>query len=361
MKPVEIILPMLLLLGFMLPYGHAAGSGGSGSDSITVNIQIDWAPLINAVNSASSGIQGTVNSTSGDLNKTTSGIPGLILGIAKDSAKQAVKSFNKPLMDFTQYLLSNNPDVEGMKGWWQSIVTVISSFYLLVFLIAGFMFLFAGIDLEKREQAKTWLKNAIKMIVGVNISFALYQIILELATAITQFMWISGFERFFGDSIFSTAGLVLLVFNAFAVVLAAITLFLRYIFLLLGVALFPLAIFLFYTPKLENWGKMIINLLGGALFMQFIDVIMFVAADKILTQMIGSPGEAFVIPLAFCLVAVINVVIIVYAILKSAFSIAENAPVLTYALGALTGQIGTLITALRPAPQQAPAQGNIVR
>ncbi|HLC92473.1 MAG TPA: hypothetical protein VJH23_02080 [archaeon] len=363
-KPLEVFIPLLLLMGLMLPFGHAAtgtGGGSENSEPVVVELNIDLSGVINAIDAASSGIQGTVNTTSNDLNKTTMSIPDIILGMIKETAKESIKSFNKTLMEFTKHVLSNNPDVEGLKGWWQSIVTIISSFYLLVFLIAGFMFLFAGIDLSKREQAKHWLTNAIKMIIGVNISFALYQIILELATAITQFIWISGFDSFFSEAAYANAGFALLFFYAATIAIAAITLFLRYLFLMLGVVLFPIAIFLFYTPKLENWGKMILNLLGGALFMQFIDVIMFVAANQILLEPAGTNGQSFVIPLGFSIVAIVNILIIAYAILKSAFSVAENAPVLTYAIGALTGQIGMLANAMKPQPQPAPREGNAVQ
>ena len=52
------------------------------------------------------------------------------------------------------------------------------------------------------------------MIIGVNLSFWLYKVVLELATAITQYMWISGFEQFFQDSMFSGLGAIMLFFWA---------------------------------------------------------------------------------------------------------------------------------------------------
>ena len=41
-----------------------------------------------------------------------------------------------------------------------------------------------------------------------------------------------------------------------------------------------------------------------------------------------------------------NSIILVYAIVKSAMSIMDNSPVLGMAVGALTGQIGSLVTAV---------------
>lgn len=197
------------------------------------------------------------------------------------------------------------------------------------------------------------------MIIGVNVSFVLYKLLLETATAITQFVWITGFESFFTDSITGSAGFVLLIVTSGAVGLALITLFLRYVFLLLAVLIFPIGIFLYYTPKLQNWGKIIFNLIGMALFMQFIDVIIFVASNQLMTDFTGQAGQVLVPALSFTLVAIINILMVIYAVLKSAFSIADNAPILNLAFGAISGEVSMAVKALT-APKQAPREGNMV-
>jgi hypothetical protein len=338
-QPFEVLLPLIivpLLLSF--PVVHAA----VGDPPIVVEpiINIDLQGVIDAIN--------TLN---GDVGSDVNAVPTGVFSIFTGWIDSSLLSFNNLVLDFSEFLITTNPDVEGMQSWHSSIVLIISSLYLLVFLVIGFMFLFYSINTEKRAKAKEWLTNAFIMIIGVNVSFYLYRLILELATAIAQFMWVTGFENFF-DASSSGLNTVFLVFNLGAVALAAITLFARYLFLLGGVLLFPIGIFLYFIPPLQNWGKMIFNLIGVFLFMQFVDVLVFIAAEQIAVQLAGEGIAPLVIPFAFLMIAVINILMIVYAVLKSAFSASDNAPVLAFMLGAMTGQIGALVNAIpKPSPQ----------
>ncbi|HLC79818.1 MAG TPA: hypothetical protein VJG83_05370 [archaeon] len=346
MRVTEVCLP-LLILGLLLstPITQAANN-----EPITVNVGIDLQPLINAVNIGTQGIQGIVSTTSGTINDTLEGISKKIFELFKDSAKNATKVFIKEMLSFTLFLISTNPDVDLMHNLWQSITIVISSFYLIIFILIGAKFLLSGHSIEGREQAKDWLKKAFMMVIGVNASFLFYKLILETSTAITQFIWITGFENFFDESIFSGTGFIILAISAGSIGLALITLFLRYVFLMLAVLLFPIGIFLYYSPNLQNWGKIIFNLIGMALFMQFIDVIIFIASNQIMQNLAGQAGQAFVPALSFTLIAIVNILMVVYAILKSAFSIADQSPILGYALGAITGQISTIVKAATTPP-----------
>lgn len=307
----------------------------------------DEPPIVNVTFDA----QGIIDSVSGlgsALGNTISNVPGQVFSVFKDSFKGSVREFNDPLLSLTEFLLSANPNPDSLFNWWKSIILIISSFYLLLFLIIGFMFLFSSINQEKRVQAKEWLKNAFLMLVGVNASFVLYKLILELSTAITKFVWVTGFEQFFESNILNGASALTLIFFSFSIGLTLITLFLRYIFLLIGVVFFPIAIFLYYIPPLKNWGKIVFNLIGIALFMQFLDVIVFVAANQLALDLTGRIGAELVTPLSFLLIGILNCILIGYAVLKSAFSISENSPIIGYAFGAITGQISTLTNALKP-------------
>jgi hypothetical protein len=134
-----------------------------------------------------------------------------------------------------------------------------------------------------------------------------------------------------------------------SVALSLITLFARYLFLLAGVVLFPIGIFLYFTPKLENWGKMIFSFIGIILAMQFIDVIILVATNQVMIQLAGSAGMGVVPALGFLLIAVANALIMVYAVISSAFSMANSAPVLGFLVGALTGQVSALAASVKGA------------
>jgi hypothetical protein len=329
-KFFELFLPMILLVSILAPYAHAAGG---------ININIDVSGIIRAVNGNTTSNANAMSDTKTTLNNSITALPFDIFGLFTGAVKNSLRAFNNSLLKLTQTLLSANPDPQLMYGWWQSITIVISSFYLLIFLIIGLSFLINGHSVIKREQSKEWLKNAIIMIIGVSISFYLYKLLLELATGITKFMWMTGFENFFSANIFTGLGVLMLLSFSFTIGLALITLFLRYLILLAGVVLFPIGIFLYLTPKLQNWGKIIFNFLGVMLAIQFVDMLVLISTNQVMLQLAGNAGAGFVLPLGFLIISVVNIAMIIYAIIKSALSIANNAPIINLAVSTLTGNL----------------------
>jgi len=334
-RPFEFFLPFLIApLLLTAPYAYAQAEP---PEPVQPVVNIDLQGVIDGIANLGTNLGGMITN-----------IPDRIMEVFNDWLTFSVIEFNDPLLGLAKYLLSANPDIDPMFKWWQAVVVVISAFYLLLFLLIGFMFLYYSINAEKRAVAKEWLKNAFIMIIGVNLSFWLYKVILELATAMTQYIWIVGFENFFDGNMYAGAGPFLLMFYAIGIGLALLTLFIRYVFLLIGVMLFPIGIFLYYIPPLSNWGKMIFNLLGIMLFMQFLDVIVFVAANQVAVDLGGMEGSSMVPAFSFLLVGILNVIIIFYAVLKAAFSASENSSVLAFGFGAISGQIGGLVSALKP-------------
>ncbi len=327
--PLEFFVPFLLVpLLLLSPIIHA-----QEDEPIVVEpvINIDLQGVIDAINNSRAGIGQDINA-----------VPPSTFGLFTGWVDNSLLDFNNLLLEFAEFLLTANPDPDVLLSFWQSIVLIISSFYLLIFFLVGFMFLFHSISPEKRGVAKEWLKNAFLMIIGVNVSFYLYKILLELATAITQFLWLSGFEQFFQTTNYAGQSTAFLVFYLIAISLAAITLFARYLVVLAGVMLFPIGVFLYFVPPLQNWGKLVFNFIGVFLFMQFIDVLIFIASNQIALDLAGQQFAGLVPALAFLLVAVINVLLIVYAVLKSAFSIASNSKIISFAFSAVSGRIPKL-------------------
>ena len=335
-KIFEIILPLLLVVALLTPYTYAAPL-------------IDFSGIINAINGSSSSTTSSIDQTKDTLNNSLLGLPLDIVGLFTNSIKNSVRSFNTMMMGFTQALLTSNPDPQLMFSTWQAIIFVISSLYLIIFLIVGFGFFFSGANIQKREEAKERLKKTVLMILGVNVSFIVYQLLLELSSAITKFMWTTGFEQFFNTSIFSGVGFVMLFAYAGSLFLAIITLFLRYLFLLVGVVLFPIGVFLFFAPKMRSWGKLIFEFLGMMLAMQLVDVMVLVAAGQVMVALAGETGAALAPALGFMVIAFVNGFMIIHSIMKSANAVTDSAPIIGIAIGALSGQVGALAGAIKPA------------
>ena len=342
---IELFIPLMMGLLLFAPYMQAAsGSGDSGGGSPP--IIIDFGGVIGAVNSNAQSTEQKLDHTTNILGNAIGAIPKGIFDLLTGSIRNSLREFNSSLLTLAALLVSVNPDPMLMFSLWQAIITVISCFYLLVFLVVGFKFLMGGHNIQKREEAKESLKNAVIMIIAVQLSFYFYQLFLELATAITQFLWVTGFEQFFMSTTYTGAGIFMLIALSASVIGALVTLFARYLFLLMGVILFPIGIFLYLIPSFKNWGKIIFNFIGIVLAMQFIDVILLVATGQIALALVGEIGVEFVPALGFILMGITNTVILVYAVVKSAMGVMDNAPMLGMAIGALSGQVGMITSAL---------------
>jgi hypothetical protein len=340
-KFLEFFIPLLLCVMIIAPYTQAVAAPAPAP------IVIDFGGVIGAVNSNANSTEHKLDETTSILEGAIGSIPKGIFDLLTASLKGSLREFTGALLTLAALLISVNPDPMLMFDLWQAIITVISCFYLLIFLVVGFRFMTSGANIQKREEAKESLKNAIIMIIAVNLSFIFYQLILELSTAITQFIWVSGFEQFFMATTYSGAGLFMLIALAGSVIAALITLFARYLFLLMGVILFPIGIVLYLMPSCRSWGKIIFNFIGIVLAIQFIDVILLVATGQIIVALTGTQGLEFVPALGFILISITNGFAISYAIVKSATSVMDNAPMLGMAVSALTGQVGSLASIVK--------------
>ncbi|VVB76115.1 Uncharacterised protein [uncultured archaeon] len=341
----------------LVPNGYAMdlGSSATGPHSLPkaplLAPWIDFSGVISAINGNGQSNTSALNDTKTTLNNTMIGLPFDIVGLFTNSIKNSVRSFNSALLGLTGALLAGNPDPQLMYGVWQSIIFVISSLYLIIFLIVGFGFFFSGANIQKREEAKERLKKTVFMIIGVNVSFVIYQLALELSTAITQFMWTTGFEQFFSNSIFSGLGFAMLFVYASSLFITIITLFLRYLFLLVGVVIFPIGVFLYFAPKMRSWGKLIFEFLGMMLAMQLVDVIVLIAVGQVMLALSGTAGSVLVPALGFIVIAFVNGFMIIHSIMKSANAVADSTPIIGIAIGALSGQVGALASVIKPAPK----------
>ncbi len=338
-KGLEITLPLLLTFLLAAPlYAHA-----DGGIVVQPIINFDVGSLLGGIAQNASAITGALGS-----------VPGAIFDLFRNYLENAIREMNLQMLDFLRKLVSANPDPESMKPWADSVSIIISAFYLLIFMAAGFAFILGGMSAGKRARAKEWLSNAVIMVVAVDISFPMYKLILEMSTAITNFLWDSVPENLFLPAI-SGLNIALLFFLGCSIVFALMTIFMRYLFLLVAAGLFPLGLFLYFTPPLNRWGRAVLNLIGAALAMQFVDVLIFAAAGSMLLQFSG-PAGALVPALAFIVVGLANIALMFYALLKSALipfgSEAPNAHgQLSQALHSLSENIGTLASTM-PAAQK---------
>jgi len=234
----------------------------------------------------------------------------------------------KPLLNLTKGLLTEPVNVEIFKHFWMIMVYIISIFYSLYFLIAGFNFLIAGFDVGRKENAKQWLKNTLLMIFFVQASYFLYTAILELSSLLSagtinminpDFFLIT-IDNLVNISLEMLFGL----FYALTLMTTDVLLGLRYIIVSSGVVLFPLGLFLYFTLPLRTYGKLILNVLMVAVFLPFIQSLMLLCASMLLEIPIFSNFKILVMISAFTLLNLTMLFLIIFAIIKSAFAVLNS-------------------------------------
>lgn len=230
-----------------------------------------------------------------------------------------------PLITFVKSLLTEPVNTSLFLPIWAIMVYIISMFYGLLLLYAGFNFVISGYDTVKREKAKDLLKSTFLMIIFVQASFFIYSMTLEIGSLLTigtmnlidqYFFKITadniiniGLQFFFG------------IFYVLILFLTAVVLTIRYLIVALGVAIFPLAIALYYMPFSKKYGKMILNFLGICIFVTFFDAIVFLICSKLLEVTLFENMKILVMISALGFVNLMMLYLMFFAILKSALDV----------------------------------------
>jgi len=223
-------------------------------------------------------------------------LPADIAASIMEVFRQALIGFIQPLLETAKALMTINIDPFAFQGLWQTIVTIISAFYLLLFLVVGLKFLFGCYDAVHRKEAKEWFKNAIILVVAVNASLLLYSLLLNLGSAVAMTLWSNEFEGLFLIENLGALDVIWAGIFAMSLFLALATLVIRQLFLILGVALFPIGIFLYFIPPVKTYGSVLLNLIGVAVFIQVLDVIILVAMQLFYGQFAELAGINLLAP-----------------------------------------------------------------
>ena len=245
-------------------------------------------------------------------------LPGDVANALLDGIKQIVVDFVTPLLDLARDFITNNPNPANYQAHWQAVVTLISAFYLLIFLVVGFKFVIGSYDEVQRMEAKEWAKKAVFIVILVNASLLLYSLLLDVGSGTALYLWNSSYETLFQVQNLSALNLILVIFFALAVILALITLFARYLLVLTGIMAFPIGLFLYFVPPTQAYGKIILNTIGVVVFLQFVDVIALVASSLLLSEFSNNTQMQLLAPtMGFLLIAILNVALINFAFIKA--------------------------------------------
>ena len=172
------------------------------------------------------------------------GLTNLATCLPQKAVEFVISIFNTPielLLQNIQDFLTEPVNIEQFKILWQIMVYILSIFYGLFLLFAGYNFIISGHDVIKRETAKEWLKNTIFMIIFVQASYFLYEVLLEIGASLSAGvinLIDSEFLLLTADSI-SSVGLQLILSSLyiFTLTTSLIFLFLRYFLVSFGIVI----------------------------------------------------------------------------------------------------------------------------
>ena len=196
--------------------------------------------------------------------------------------------FNAPLLPFLaaiKSLLTAEAGISTFYNVWLVIRYILSFFYIFLFLYTGFVFITSNANPIKREHAKETLKNTFIMLVLIQGSFYIYDLVIDLSNVISNTILSIVDPHFFMLTIDNPANIGLEVIFSISYMLmlliCMILLTVRYIIISLGVVLFPIGIFCYFIPPLREYGKFILNLLGIFIFINIIDFLIILACSML--------------------------------------------------------------------------------
>lgn len=235
-----------------------------------------------------------------------------------------IEIINAPLQPFLQLtlnLLSEPINLGLFFHLWVIVIYCLSMFYALLLLGSGFNFMIAGYDSEKREKAKTWLRNTLIMIVLVQASFFIYQLALDLSAAVTSGTLSLINPDFFliGVDGISDLGMALFfgIFYLATLLLTALVLTIRYAVVAIGVVLLPLGIFFYFISPLKAYGSLILNVLGVAVFVTFFDALLLAGFSRLIEVSIFGEIRLIILIAAFLLISVLMIFLMLFSVVKA--------------------------------------------
>lgn len=234
----------------------------------------------------------------------------------------------QPLLKLVQTLLTEPANVNTFQPLWAVIVYVISLFYGLFFLFAGFNLLISGYDSAKREKAKYWLRNVVLMIIFVQASFLIYSLLLELGSLMTTGVINIIDPKFFLLTVDNIPNIglqmALLIPYIITLVITIIFLGLRYLFAVVGVVFFPFALFFCFIPPLQSYGKLILNFLLVLIFLPFFAAVILFGASALLKISLFANFKIVLAIVAFTSINFLMILLIIFAIIKAAMSVLHS-------------------------------------
>lgn len=192
----------------------------------------------------------------------------------KDAMVTVILSILGWLKDF----IMKNPDTNDVKPLVDDFIEILMPIYVMIIVILGIYMIFASIAPAERAKAKSMFWKILLSMVLVTMSFEIFQMLLSLSEALSLRMMANvvttDLPQFGGLRLMNTFSVLgLVIFLGIILILAAISVALRYILVLVACALFPFTLFLYFFEFTKGTGTKFLRFSIGAIFTQVIQAL----------------------------------------------------------------------------------------
>ena len=239
----------------------------------------------------------------------------------------------EPILNLIRKLLSEAVSISIFSGVWATIVYVLSMFYGLSLVWIGFKFIVSEGSPEKREEAKDDLKNTIIMMILIQGSYHLYELILAVSSALTRVILnlinSSFFHLKLAEGFNFGFDLIWAFFYVISLMIVLVILLLRYLSVSSGVIFFPIGILCYFFSPLSQYGKLIINWTMTLIFIPLFFSIIFLIGDKVSHLSAFKDFKTLIMVGSLNLIIISTLLILLFVAIKAAFQINKVKKVIT--------------------------------
>lgn len=221
-------------------------------------------------------------------------------------------------------LLLAVPDINWFCGPYSAVMAIIESLYTIILMGLGLFYIVRSTDVEGRITAKRWLKNMFLMVIVLTFSFQIFGLVLQTNNAIASTLLSQASTNFFSvksslsDLVFISFILLIFLMGG---TLTFFTLLIRYMLLPFLLLLSPIAIFLYFLPIAEGFGRFLLKLILLVIFMTSIDALLILGFFSLFNTADPTLADAFIRAMAgfmaFSAIGVVNIIIYVIALLMA--------------------------------------------
>jgi hypothetical protein len=239
----------------------------------------------------------------------------------------------RPLLALINNLLIEPVSISIFAELWAIIVYMLSLFYGIFLVVIGIQMIVSGHSVEQREKAKQSLTNILIMIVLVQASFLIYELAIEVASALTATIFGMIDPSFFQITINNPSNIGLEIALLIPYLLALLTtvafLAVRYLFVSMGVVFCAIGIFCYFIGPISSYGKLILNYLGMLIAIPVIYSIIFLASSQLLNIQIFYELKIVAMIGSLVLINLVTVTLVLFVIIKAAMTLAGPTKVIT--------------------------------